>query len=426
MNANGEVAIGSHLHRADEVDAAAFRRQSTGVALLGRVGAPVDAFVVRVNPAGGRLEYRFYDAKTYLLDRVEEIRDARRATITFEDYRRTDGAMAPWHIHTTDGFLTNDGDRKLVSIANRRSGMPSSEVAVPADRRTMLQPASLPARIPATLSGDAFVVPVKIGQYVVNCILDSGADGIVIDTAVTSALGLKTYGRVTNETAGTYAESDVVIPAMTIGTVVFTDVHARSLPFTQWTDAGKPIAGLLGFDVLREAVWHLDYQHGTLEALAPASFTPPAQAHTLVATFDDDVPTVNIAIKGLSGSAFVLDTGADRSAIFSRYAEAHASQLRDRGLGEAMSDAFPFINDFSGVGGSVAYHPLEAGPVQFAGWSFPTWLFAVTQNAPSFELEDYDGLVGQDFLRNFDVYLDYQHSRVYLVPNDRFRNRWSG
>ncbi|MGA9419956.1 MAG: hypothetical protein WBV40_12475, partial [Candidatus Cybelea sp.] len=47
------------------------------------------------------------------------------------------------------------------------------------------------------------------------------------------------------------------------------------------------------------------------------------------------------------------------------------------------------------------------------------------QNAASFELEDYDGLIGQDFLRNFDVYLDYPHDKIYLVPNDRFRKRWA-
>ena len=102
----------------------------------------------------------------------------------------------------------------------------------------------------------------------------------------------------------------------------------------------------------------------------------------------------------------MLDTGADRSTIFSRYGDAHPQELRDRGLGESMNDAFPFINDFSGVGGTVDYRPLQVGPVVVSGWSFPKWLFEMTQNAPSFELEDYDGLIGQDFLRNFDVYLD--------------------
>lgn len=89
-----------------------------------------------------------------------------------------------------------------------------------------------------------------------------------------------------------------------------------------------------------------------------------------------------------------------------------------------MTAAFPFVNDFTGVGGSVEYRPLELGPLIVGTWSFPTWLFDVTQNASGFEFEDYDGLIGQDFLRNFDVYLDYPSARIYLAPNERFRQRW--
>ena len=77
-----------------------------------------------------------------------------------------------------------------------------------------------------------------------------------------------------------------------------------------------------------------------------------------------------------------------------------------------------------GVGGDVDYRPLQAGPFALGAWTFPKWLFYVTQNAPSFEFEDYDGLIGQDVLRNFDVYLDYAHSKLYLLPNERFRQRW--
>lgn len=423
MNANGQVAVESGLHRSDEVDNSAFDRGGAGVTLLGRVTQPVDAFVVRVEPPGGRFEYRFYDAKSFRLDRVEEIRGARRVTVILDDYRTTNGLVEPWHMQMTDGFATNDSNRTLLSLL---VGIPvaPAEVAIPPDRLTLNAAASLPAQIPATMWGDAFVIPVKLGAYTVNCIFDSGADGVVIDSAVIAALGLKTYGRITSETAGTYVESDVVIPSMAVGNLTLTGVHARSLPFTQWTNTGKPIAGLLGYDVIRTAVWHLDYAHGTIEAQPASSFVPPANARALVATFDDDVPTIDVTIDGLAGPAFVLDTGADRSAIFSRYADAHPRELRDRGLGEAMNDAFPFINDFSGVGGSVDYRPLEVGPLAVSGWNFPKWLFEVTQNAASFELEDYDGIIGQDFLRNFDVYLDYSHDKIYLVPNDRFRERW--
>ncbi len=55
---------------------------------------------------------------------------------------------------------------------------------------------------------------------------------------------------------------------------------------------------------------------------------------------------------------------------------------------------------------------------------FPRWLFYVTQKAQAFNQEDYDGLIGQDVLSNFDLYLDYHHATIYLVPNERYRTRW--
>lgn len=424
MNANGQVCFGNGLHRSDNVDAVALRSHSRlGVALLGRVQTPIDAYVVRVQPANGRLEYRFFDAKTFLLDRIEEIRQARRLTVSFSDYRTTHGLTDPWHVHVSDGFATNDEDRVLVSL-DLGIRIAASELGVPTPKPPLISVADSPVRVSAEMSGDDIVIPVGIGGHTVDFILDSGASGIVIDNALAQAFGIKEYGRITDETAGTYVESNVVIPQMTVGTLRLDNVHARSLPFAQWSDSGKPIGGLLGFDFIADVVWHVDYQRGTLDAIAPSSFVPPASARAFPVTFDDFVPTFGITIDGVPGPAFILDTGAYRSTIFSRYVQMHANRFPDRGLGEAMTAAFPFVNDFSGVGGSVEYRPLELGPVVVGTWSFPTWLFDVTQNASAFEFEDYDGLIGQDFLRNFDVYLDYPNARIYLVPNDRFRQRW--
>jgi hypothetical protein len=424
IDANGQLSVGSDLHRGDEIDDLALEAtHHTGVTLLGDVATPVRAYVVKVDPAGGRLEYRFYDQTTFLLDRIEEIRGSRRLMLTFDDYRTTQGQTNAWHAHSSDGFATNDSDRILQTL---QIGAPVSaaETEMPSARTALIAEASLPAQIPVALSGDMFVVPVKMGPHTVNFILDSGADGIVVDSGVVEALGIKEYGRITSETAGTYVESDIVIPAMTIGPLTLSQVHAESLPFAQLTDSGQPIGGLLGYDFIRDAVWHLNYQAGSLEALPPGAFVPPPSARAFAVRFDDNVPILSIGIDGQTAAAFVLDTGAYRCAMFSRYLAVHQKEFADRGLGQAMTDAFPFINEFVGVGGTVQYQPLEVGPFSVGAWSFPTWLFEVTENAPSFEFEDYDGLIGQDFLRNFDVYLDYPHQKVYLVPNDRFKERW--
>jgi hypothetical protein len=160
----------------------------------------------------------------------------------------------------------------------------------------------------------------------------------------------------------------------------------------------------------------------------------PSQSSSYRQKFSKRLPTTPVpaagkspiaaTIGGAAVPALILDTGADRSALFSRFANAHPQQIADRGLGAATQAAFPFADDFAGVAGLVEYRPIQAGPFVLGPWPFPKWLFVVTQNASSFEFEDYDGLVGQDVLRNFDLYLDYPHSKIYLVPNDRFHQRW--
>jgi hypothetical protein len=89
-----------------------------------------------------------------------------------------------------------------------------------------------------------------------------------------------------------------------------------------------------------------------------------------------------------------------------------------------MSSSFPFIGNILGVGGKVEVRPVQVSSLGIGSITLPDWLFEVSHNAPSFEAEDYDGLIGQDVLRNFDVYFDYSRSMMYLVPNDRYRQRW--
>jgi predicted aspartyl protease len=425
MNENGQVTVESGLHQRDDIDAAALHAaplQSSGVKLIGESSTPA-AFVVEVNPPGGRIEYIFFDKRTLLVDRIERMREGRRVVFTFDDYRNTQGVTEPWHIHVDDGRPNNVREEHVTAL-RYGAAVADADLAMPPPPKPIASATSFPASVGGTIVEDRIIITAGISGHKVNFQLDSGASGIVVDRDIVDALNLEQHGRITGETAGTYVESDVVIPKMQIGDVVVEGAHARSLPFTMWTGDGKPVAGLLGFDFIHDVVLHIDYLHGTVEALSPATFTPPAGARSLPIALDDQVPLISVAIGNARNLHFLLDTGADRSMLFAQFVSAHPSDASDQGLGTAMQASSPFVNDFLGVGGTVDYRPMQIGPLDLAGWTFPHWLFYVTQNAPSFESEDYDGLIGQDVLRNYDVWLDYPHLRVYLRPNDRFRQRW--
>jgi hypothetical protein len=218
--------------------------------------------------------------------------------------------------------------------------------------------------------------------------------------------------------------SRALVPTINIGGVTMQNVAIQTAPFHWYASDGTPIAGLMGYDFIDSTVVHVDYVHGTVEAIDPGVFVPPAGAIALPIRLDDQVPVIAAKIGGASGQKFVFDTGADRSLLFMEFAAAHPADTVDQGMGEAMMESFPFVQQSGGVGGEIAISPVQVDGLGLSTLHFPRWLFFVTQKPKAFNQEDYDGLIGQDVLRNFDLYFDYHHGTIYLVPNERYRTRW--
>lgn len=427
QNENGLVRRETGAHRRDEVSRAALAAAPNGsrdVRLIGEVATPKQAFVVEVNPPGGRHEYLYFDKDTLLVTRVDAAWSERRVVTTYDDFRTTGGFTEPWHVHSSDGLEFNDTDDRLGSLQYDQP-VDESRLAVPADKRKVVDIPAPSVSLSARIVADRVIVPVKIGGRTIDLQLDSGAAGIVIDRSVLDALRVKSYGRATGSTAGTYIETRAIVSDIALGAVHMRDVVVDSFPFVQWVGEPAPIAGLLGFDFIEGAVVHIDYLHGSVEIVSPSSFAPPPDAQSAEIALDDGVPFVAVGVGDAVGRHFILDTGADRSMLFSAFAKQHPRDVADQGLGQAMTASFPFVIETSGVGGDVKARPVQVRMVSLAGYSLARWLFLVTEDARSFEGEDLDGLIGQDFLRNFDVYLDYPHSRIYFQPNERFRARYS-
>ena len=421
---NGDVIVDSGVHARNEVDARTLQTltQAAGASLLGEVSDPVNAYVVRVNPPGGRLEYVFYDKTTFLVDRIEEARGGSRYIINYDDFRTMNGITKPWHIHTTIVRTGSESDEHLTSFSYATSST-DTQLAMPS-ASSAVSVSTFPAALPAKISSDRVIVTVKINGRPVNLQLDSGASTILINSDVIDALHIATIGKHTATMAGTYTVAQAKIPLMTIGDAAMRDVVVRVAPFALRNDDKTVVAGLLGFDFINATVIHIDYAKGTAELLDPKTFTPPASAHAIPIALDDDVPVVAATIGGAVGPHFILDTGADRSALYSAFVAAHPREVMDQGLGTQLRDAWPFETAFQGVGGKVKFRPVQVGPLGFGGEQFPQWLFDATYEAASFEDEDYDGLIGQDVLRYFDVYFDYPKSTIYVVPNERYHDRF--
>jgi len=424
---SGYTVIEGGIHDRDDRNVAALAEASDGVthgvALIGEAASP-EAFVVKVAPPGGRVEYRFYDKKTFLLVRRERAVYDQRVVTTFEDFRTADGVTRPWHFRVSDGRQYNDEDWTLKSYSANES-VDDARLQIPPDARN---PVAMPAervKLPIKIIGDRIIITAEMGGHKVNFQLDSGASGILLDRSVADALKIETFGKSTEATAGVYVAGHAIIPLMTFNGIKVTNVEAETALFQTWADEQTPIAGLLGFDFIAGCVVAIDYESGTAEAIDVERFTPPVGAIELPIQLDDDVPILEARVGEAKGEHFILDTGADRSMLFSDFVAAHPKDTKDQGLGDAITASSPFVSHIWGVGGKIRFHPVQASSLGVGSLSFPRWLFYATEDdGRSFEGEDFDGLLGQDLLRNFTVYLDYHRSRVYLLPNARYRLRW--
>jgi hypothetical protein len=420
LNENGILINEVGVHKRNEIDAqvvrAAVNSPTKDVILAGEVDAPVAAYVLKVNPPDGRLKWLFIDKKTFLLDSEDDAYPERRVTTTYDDYHPVDGEMQAWHTHISDGRALNDEDYRVTS----------DEVNIPVSDTDVKIPdggapiATFPAdatsvRLPARVQRGSVIVRLTINGRGLDFVLDSGSSGIVMDADVANQLGIKTFGRSIQTTAGPYVATQSIIPEIGIGPITLHNTYVECLPFSQQLDYGTRVVGLLGFDFIANAVVSIDYDHGIVTASPPDKFTQPTSGIQLGATLDDGVPYVQAQIGNAVGDHFILDTGSDDVVVFSSFADAHPDDVADEGFGRDFNAIVPFLTA-SGVGGEIPETLTQVASYHFATVNFSDFLLFRTHGHTAFEGEDQDGLVGFDALKFFTVTLDYKDGTIYLQP----------
>ncbi len=402
QNRNGIVYTYPGVHeQRDAVSDHAFRdaNDERDVRLAGE-SLQYNAYVVEVNPPGGRHEWLYVDKRTGNLVRREYVERRRRFITSFDDYRLVEGVWEPSRVRTVDS-LGNEREQTLVS-RTLDTTPDQRDVDMPASRRVVeFPPAQGAVRLPVRFANGLAVVRVIVGRGAYDFLLDSGAAGIVVDPSVVDQQHLERFGQHVATTMGSFPESTTIVPQMTIGPLRMRNVVARVVTVPFHVDDRTRVAGLLGFDFFADAVVHYDADKSFAEALPPGSFHPPADAVPVALSLDDKTPAVRARVDNTVGRV-VLDTGANRTIFETAFAdrgdfapERVASKTFVRGMGgfaDAESARVPAID----LGG-IATHDATA-------------------DVSNLDLgtDDIDGVLGSDFLRAYDLWFDYRANAVYV------------
>ncbi|HEY4441608.1 MAG TPA: aspartyl protease family protein, partial [Candidatus Elarobacter sp.] len=244
QNRNGITYTFPGIHdQHDQLSERALRdgNDDRDVKLVGE-SSQYNAYVVEVNPPGGRHEWLYVDRKTGYVVRKESVQRRRRYVTSYDDYHVVDGVPEPSRVRTVDSL---GNEREQILSGRTFDPTPDHEdLDIPPSRRILEFPErQTTVRLPVRFVDGLAVVRVIVGRSGYDFLLDSGAAGIVVDPSVLEQQNIEKLGGRVGSTLGTFPESTAIVPQMTIGGLRMRNIVSRVVTIPFHLDDRTRIAG---------------------------------------------------------------------------------------------------------------------------------------------------------------------------------------
>jgi predicted aspartyl protease len=248
-------------------------------------------------------------------------------------------------------------------------------------------------------------------------ILDTGASGTVVDIAAVEVEPDADLGTVTMRGAGGEEEVRLVkLDSLDLG-------GARLLgPAVAYVDLaplrrmiGVDLAGVLGYDFLRNFIVEIDYEDSQVTFYDPASFAEPEGASFIPADTNSGHPIIEMNVGGHEGR-FVVDLGNPGPIIFEGpYVAEHDL------IGQAEAKLPALMKGAGGPKATKAY-VVRMDEATIAGYALKGPIVVLTAEPEAAALcgEGLVGNVGWEIVSRFKLYVDYSNGRLGLAPSGRF------
>lgn len=236
--------------------------------------------------------------------------------------------------------------------------------------------------------------------------VDSGADGMLIDTALADRLGMPVLGESRSVGAdgrprrATWRSGR----SFSVGRLTYRDPVFLALDLGDASaPPGEHRSGVIGYDMFARAVVEYGADGDAVAICDPASYRAPAAARWQALDFIDQVPAVPARIEGGRTGLFQIDTGAAGTVDFYRpFVEANRL-LEGRETRAVQS---------SGAGGAFSMRAGRIAWIELGGRRFADQQVGFRTSAG----RDGAGVIGRALLQPFRTIFDYPHHRIAFVP----------
>jgi len=261
------------------------------------------------------------------------------------------------------------------------------------------------ANVPFRWTPGQIEVAVMVNGVPATFLLDTGAEYSVVSSRLAERLNLTIENR---------GSTQFATAGIRLKNVLLANNRVLVMPFDSYYARGRMIDGLVGYDLFARYSVKIDFKSHNLTIWEPSAFAPPKKAIPVPIEFAGRLPVMRAGLTLDNGKSLdvnlMVDTGASQAVIL-RYPFAHEHGLFD--LGGAASTA-PSLA--SGVRQliEIPVQQIELAKRSFARPRVRAFAEPVGSGASTAS----DGLIGNELLARFTLFVDYRRKRLLFQPRD--------
>ncbi|MBN9396320.1 MAG: aspartyl protease family protein [Candidatus Melainabacteria bacterium] len=260
----------------------------------------------------------------------------------------------------------------------------------------------------------------------IDFLFDTGASETIIDRRVALDNGLVKQGEVAiNAINGSITTNTTSIDRLEVGSLILNDVEARIMDLSgQSRHLGRRLGGIIGTNVISRFVTVIDYGKSRLSFHDADTYPRPVDAAQLTFT-KRSAPVVKIRLNNAFEQAMLVDTGAAFNNLPAQVAQRFAATgqpgatIEGTGLDGRPVRLGKVTIDNVGIGNGNTARSLKRVDFTYTQTTAQT---AKKDNQGFFQSDNL-GILGNPFLENFLVYIDYKFQRLLLKPSNAVRTK---